>query len=178
MQTSTTTSYPITFRWIVKIALLFFGLFGAMDIAITLRSLSGPIYILQILFGLLPVIGIVYCILNRRFFRYTVESNFLTIREGIISKQTRHVPFGVIQNVLLNQDILDRMLGIASITIENASQGATINATASKISFGLPGSFGSMVQIPGLTKQHAMELKNIILQKMKEHPLDDSQSGL
>jgi hypothetical protein len=37
---------------------------------------------------------------------------------------------------------------------------------------------GNKVNIPGLTKQNAEILKGIILQKMKENPIEDSQSGL
>ena len=37
---------------------------------------------------------------------------------------------------------------------------------------------GNKVSIPGLTKANAEILKGIVLQKMKENPIEDSQSGL
>ena len=107
-----------------------------------------------------------------------------------MSKQERHIPYGVIQNIYVKQDLLDRLFGLASLAIENASQGAgSQDGNTTKI-FGMTfsnqrrqqteivGFRGNKVSVPGLTKQNAEVLKGIVLQKMKENPIEDSQSGL
>ena len=116
---------------------------------------------------------------------------FLTLRQGILSKQQRHIPYGVIQNLFVKQDLFNRVFGLASLTVENASQGAgAFTAPQEQKVFGLRvgnqrqqqvemvGFSGNKVSIPGLTKQNAETLKEIVLQKMKENPIEDSQSGL
>lgn len=88
--------------------------------------------------------------------------------------------------------MLDQLLNTASLTIENASQGAGNTTPQEEKIFGIRvgtkktyresniemiGFSKNRVGIPGLTKQDAESLKGIILQKMKENPIDDSQSG-
>jgi len=124
-------------------------------------------------------------------FHYSIREKFLIIKQGILSKQQRHIPYGAIQNLFVKQDLFDRFFGLASLTIENASQGAENLAILQQQKiFGLRvgnqprqrveklGSSGNKVIIPGLTKANAEILKGIILEKMKENPIEDSQSGL
>lgn len=113
------------------------------------------------------------------------------MKQGILSKQQRHIPYGVIQNIFVNQDLFNRLFGLASLAIENVSQGAgVIAAPQQQKVFGLRignqqpqqiemvGFSGNKVSIPGISKASAEILKGIVLQKMKENPVDDSQSGL
>jgi len=133
----------------------------------------------------------VVSILRRATFHYSIDGQFLTLRQGILSKQQRHIPYGVIQNLFVKQDLFDRIFGLASLTVENASQGAgAFTPPQEQKIFGLRvsnqrqqqaemvGFSGNKVNIPGLTKQNAETLKEIVLQKMKENPIEDSQSGL
>ncbi len=116
-------------------------------------------------------------ILKRVNFHYSIEEKFLTLKQGILSKQQRHIPYGVIQNLFVKQDLFDKIFGLASLTIENASQGAgALAAPQQKVE--MVGFSGNKVSIPGLKKANAETLKAIILQKMKENPIEDSQSGL
>ena len=119
---------------------------------------------------------LVVIILLRVTFHYSIEQQFLTLRQGILSKQQRHIPYGVIQNLFITQDLFDRIFGLASLTIENASQGA--GAFTAPQQMELVGFSGNRVSVPGLTKSNAEILKGIILQRMKENPIEDSQSGL
>jgi|SRR5680860_1043837 len=139
-------------------------------------------------------LGLIWPFLMRLKFHYSIEDKFLTLRQGILSKQQRHIPYGVIQNLFIKQNLFDRIFGLASLTIENASQGfggfgaftlpQKQKAFMMKMSarqqqkMEMVGFFGNKVSIPGLTKQNAEILKGIVLQKMKENPIDDSQSGL
>lgn len=127
---------------------------------------------------LIPFLLISAAILRRATFHYSIEDKFLTLRQGVFSKEQRHIPYGVIQTVFLKQDLFDRILGLASLSIEDASQGAGALAAPRQQKVEMVGFSGNKVCIPGLTKAHAEILKGIILQKMKENPIEDSQSGL
>ena len=200
----TEKNYPVQGLWILKfiirslivfvvIAIFFFYWSNSYDDLSLLDSLSKDpelriyfwVYIAVVPFSL------IMAILRRATFHYSIEPQFLTLRQGILSRQQRHIPYGVIQNLFVEQDLLDRIFGLASLTVENASQGGTnvSNQQEQKV-FGLRignqrrqqmemvGFSGNKVSIPGLTKANAEILKGIVLQKMKENPIEDSQSGL
>lgn len=186
IQIITEQNYPIQFKWVFKsligmiiysvVSLILF-IFGYYNLYLIILILYTPIYFIIL-------------ILRRSNFYFSIEDKFLTLKQGILSKQQRHIPYGVIQNVFVKQDIFDRIFNLASLTLENASYGAgATNAANTKI-FGLTvtnqkkeqvemlGFSGNKVSIPGLTKEDAESLKTIVLQKMKENPIEDSQSGL
>lgn len=128
--------------------------------------------------------------LVRRAFHFTLEPQFLTLKQGVISKQERHVPYAVIQHLLIKQDVLDRLLGLASLRIENAAEGAgksgfggsailgTKESTSSRHGWIAIGFSGNKINIPGLTKANAEALKEHILANMKANPINDRNSGL
>lgn len=125
---------------------------------------------------------LIITILKKINFHYSIGDKFLTLKQGILSKQQRNIPYEVIQNIFVKQDLFDRIFRLSSLTIENASYDTrhliTSKRQLQQQQIEMPGFFGNKVSIPGLTKQSAEILKEIILQKMKENPIEDSQSGL
>jgi len=88
-----------------------------------------------------------------------------------------YIPYGVIQNIIVKQDLFDRIFGLASLIIENASEsGGAFELQNQQVE--TVGFYGNKVTIHGLTKTNAEILKSIILQKMKENPTEDTRSGL
>ncbi len=191
----TEKNYPVQGLWVFKSIL---GSLLSLIILVPLFWLSRfgeskdseiSLYIPLII--IFAIFHFVVTILRRATFHYSIEDNFLTLQQGILSKQQRHIPYGVIQNLFVKQDLFDRIFGLASLAIENASQGGSNvdNQQEQKV-FGLRvgnqrrqqvemvGFSGNKVSIPGLTKANAEILKGIVLQKMKENPIEDSQSGL
>ncbi len=61
-------------------------------------------------------------------YRYAVIGTELVIREGIISRNARHVPLARIQNVSLHRNVLHRAFGVAEVQLESAA-GVTPEAT-------------------------------------------------
>ena len=53
--------------------------------------------------------------------RYRIAGGELIVRQGLLQKSERHIPFGRIQNVDLVQGVLQRLLGVAEVRIETAS---------------------------------------------------------
>jgi membrane protein YdbS with pleckstrin-like domain len=189
-ETITEKNYPVESLWILKsiltwlIILVIFGaffLFGANDA----RNISN--LVIYIFFA---IFSVVYAALRRNTFRYSIDAKFLNLQQGILNKQQRHIPYGVIQNIFVKQDLLDRLFGLASLTLENASMGAGSGQERQSKVFGITfsnkrqqraemiGFSGNKISIPGLSKRNAETLKGIVLQRMKENPIDDSQSGL
>ncbi len=183
--------YPVQGLWVFK------SILGYLIVLIILV----PVFIFQAsasnktdfrfyIFVGLAIFHFVVTILRRATFHYSIEDRFLSLRQGIFSKQQRHIPFGVIQNLFVKQDIFDRILGFASLTIENASQGTGglavpkeqkifgMKVGTQKRQQELVGFSGNKVSIPGLTKANAETLKEILLQKIKDNPTEDNQSGL
>lgn len=199
----TEKDYPVQGLWIIKsiirslivfiiIAVFFYWSSGYENSSLWESLSKDPE--LQIYFWIYIAAvpsSLILAILRRATFHYSIEPQFLTLRQGILSRQQRHIPYGVIQNLFVKQDLFDRIFGLASLAIENASQGGTNvgNQQEQKV-FGLRignqrrqqtetvGFSGNKVSIPGLTKANAEILKGIVLQKMKENPIEDSQSGL
>ena len=185
----TEKKYPIQGKWILKsifgyiLSFLFILLIYMGDYAG-----RGIVYLIVIIFSAICVV--IYSTLQRKSFHFTIDDAYLTFQQGVLNKSQRHIPYGVVQNIIVKQDLFDRIFSIASLVIENASQGGTSKQNNKQKVFGITignrstqqassiGYDGSKTVIPGLTRQDAESLKAIVLQKMKEHPLDDSQSGL
>jgi uncharacterized membrane protein YdbT with pleckstrin-like domain len=165
----TEKKYPIHRLWIIKSIFTYSRL---LIIIILLYLLGSDRSKETSLLSFIVIVGIgmfalVTAILRRANFHYSIEEKFLIIKQGILLREQRYIPYGVIQNLFIKQDLFDQIFGLASLTIENASEGA-----------GSVGFYGNKVSIPGLFKTDAEVLKGIILQKMKENPVMDSQSGL
>jgi len=193
----TEKNYPIQGLWVFKSILdsLFVLIFLAPYFFLTYKfgetskDSRANFYIILIV-GFV-IFRFIVTILKKVNFHYSIEEKFLTLKQGILSKQQRYIPYGVIQNLLVKQDLFDRIFGLASLTIENASQGSgALAAPQQQKVFGLRvgtqqrqqvemvGFSENKVSIPGLTKANAEILKGVVLQKIKENPIEDSQSGL
>lgn len=178
--------YPIQKKWLLKYLwgyVIFLSIFLGSAFINETNTVANVFFASAIIF-----VSTFILILQRRAYHYSLDEKFMVLKQGVVSRQERNLPYGVIQNILVKQDFLDRILGLASLVIENAAQGggygsfATANRRTGFLSKGNKaeafGFSGNTVGIPGLSKAHAEELKGIILQKMKENPLDDNQSGL
>lgn len=171
----TEKNYPITKLWIFKtpiiiilmnIVALFFGYyFPYLVLALPIMLIANP--------------------LIRMNFHYSLGEKYFNVKQGVISKKQKNLPYAVIQNVFVKQDIFDRIFGLACLKVENASMGGgkakkrkSFTLTSGGSDSESVGASGNKVNIPGLKKQSAEELKNLILQKIKENPLEDNQSGL
>jgi uncharacterized membrane protein YdbT with pleckstrin-like domain len=179
----TEKNYPVQKLWLVFrsiITFLFILVFLVPPLFFAYKrgeiSKDGAIFYIILVIGA-TIFHFIVKVLERANFHYSIEEKFLTVKQGILSKRQRHIPYGVIQNLFVKQDLFDRILGFASLMIENASQGGGALEDSQQTSETI-GFSGNRVSIPGLTKADAEILKGIILQKMKENPIEDSQSGL
>jgi len=190
----TEKNYPVQGLWVFKsissslFTLIFFVPYLLISSRLGETNKGTEISLIILIVGF-AVFRFIVTILRRVNFHYSIKPQFLTLRQGILSKQQRHIPYGVIQNLFVKQDLFDRIFGLSSLAIENASQRAgALTAPQRQKVFGLRigkrqqvetvGFSGNKISIPGLTKANAEILKGIVLQKMKENPIEDGQSGL
>lgn len=186
----TEKNYPVQGLWVFKSILLslpgvIFAIWFLTFLSGIRKNNTGLNVYLFLYIGIGLIFGFILPFLRKLTFHYSIEDTFLTLRQGILSRQQRHIPYGVIQNLFVKQDLFDRIFGLASLTIENASQGAGVQGSGAFAvsverarSMEIVGFAGNQVNIPGLTKQNAETLKEIVFQKMKENPIEDNQSGL
>ncbi len=107
-------------------------------------------------------------VIRRATFHFSFEDKFLNLKQGLIRRQNRQLPFGVIQNVLVTRGILDRIFGLSSLTIQNATQSSAQDIKSQ--TSGAAGFFGNTIQIPGLTAENAETVKMGLLKKVKDSP--------
>lgn len=176
----TEKKYPLQKIWLIKslyapllVTFVFLGIYifhqqqGRFQ-----NPYEGDAYLIAsgIAFGL-TLISFVPTALRRANLHYALEEKFLKLREGVIVKRERYLPYAKIQNVVVQQDPLDRLLGLALLRIENVAGGDTGMIPQGDLDFTPEfepiGSWGNSVTLPGLKKEDAEALKGILLAKVK-----------
>lgn len=192
----TERTYPIRNIWLFKQAIFTFVPFAVLIVVLFLLNSSDSqtrvtnanthIFLSPyvFLFAIFTLVSVFTTALRRSRFHYSLEEKFIVLHQGIITKQNRNVAYGVIQGVFVNQSLFDRIFGLASLTFEDfsnhgrsamSSSGSVKSGKSSREAIGF---VGNKIHIPGLKKKDAEELKTVILQKIKENPIDDRNSGL
>jgi len=183
-------SYPVQARWIIKNIV-------RMAPSLVIMGLISIVLFPNFRFiALFPItVTALFNSLNFSNFSYSLDEKFLTVRQGILNKQERHLPYGAIQDITVQKDIIDRVLGLTCVSIHNASQSGTAvdkygNVTQSgfRMTFiggrrrrsqtEIVGFRGNLVHIPGLLPSDAEALRQALLKKMKEHGAEETGSGL
>jgi len=100
----------------------FFGFFAGSVGAGTafLPALSVP---LVAVFGAL--LGGGYALARYLRFRYELDGDTLSVDSGVFARQSRQIPLGRVQNVDVEQNVVNRLLGLAVVRFETAGGSAT-----------------------------------------------------
>ena len=77
-------------------------------------------------------------------------------KSGIISETTTIIPYSRIQHVALNEGVISRMFGLASVGIYTAGGG------------------NSDIEIPGIEKEKAQSIKQLLMSKLTEENTNSS----
>lgn len=77
---------------------------------------------LAVLFG---IVGLGYEVLYHQRFEYELAEETLNIDKGVFFRTEREIPYHRVQNVDIRRSFFQRILGIASVSIETAGGGAT-----------------------------------------------------
>lgn len=169
----TEKNYPISIRWVWA------------NVAISLAAF--PLYFLYLItevgfvFSLITslsvvIINITVVIMQRKYYHFEFGDQYITIQQGVIKRKERHLPYGVIQNVMIKRSFSDRLFGLATINVQNAvQQGKTGYRDSADTTIG---SSGTDFNLPGQTPKNAEVLRKIVLEKMKENPDWGIHAGL
>jgi putative membrane protein len=106
------------------------------------------------IFGLIFLIFLLTWLYQRWYYAvyfYDLTSDFIVIKKGPITPQEITIPYERIQDVYVDQDLLDRILGLYDVHLSSA----TISS-------------GMAAHIDGVEKQAADGLKNMLLQTVNE----------
>lgn len=197
---TSSTSFPVSRIWIFKpvirllIYFTFFVIFFVLLVS-TLNvldparegatSVQGLALIMSLIFFVvtIPFLGVVLLVqyLKLRNFKYEIGNDFLVFHQGIISKAQKNLPYAVIQNLIISQDIFDRLFKIKTLTIENASMGGGIGGHDDNYKSRLLVSIGfasNYAIIPGLVDNNAELLKEVLLKKIKTKSFADDRTGV
>ncbi|MEI6022526.1 MAG: PH domain-containing protein [bacterium] len=96
-----------------------------------------------------------------RSYYYNNEKNYITIRKGVFTSAEIHVPYHKIQDVYVDQDFLDRIMGLYDVHIASATIGSSIEA-----------------HIDGVEKKSADGLKDFLLSKIQNSGENSSENGV
>jgi len=91
------------------VALLVFGQRGDRD----------PLWAQLLPLGVIAVL-VVVSVLQYLSFRYRIGSEAITVRSGLLSRNRREIPFARIHNVVVQQNPLHRLFGVAELRLESA----------------------------------------------------------
>ena len=130
----------------VGLALL---VFGSSTDSLAL-FISFPIGGFIITFGLTILVYSLYVKWYIKTYYYSADKDFITIKKGVFAPTEIHVQYQKIQDVYVDQDILDRILGIYDVHIASATVSSGIEA-----------------HIDGVNKDSAEGLKNLLLESIK-----------
>ncbi len=108
----------------------------------------GEMYFLYFML-FLAAMAMVGPFINYWFFKFHIEKDEFIINKGWLSKEKKAVPLERIQSININQNLIQRILGIASLEVETA------------------GSKAKELEIPGLQQNFARELKKYLNEKKR-----------
>lgn len=137
--------------------LFFMVVVGAMTLPVfflsqdaTVEKISGWVFVAVIIFTLLVMLvyGWYFKVYIRRYY-YDGQEHFIAIKKGVFAPTEIHVQWQKIQDVYVDQDILDRIMGLYDVHIASATATSGIEA-----------------HIDGVGYEASEGLKNFILNKM------------
>ena len=90
-------------------------------VLLAMLPISVPWWI-SVLAGLSPLLIPAYHHLMRNMILYTLTDSKIEIDKGFISRTTRNIPLGKVQDVTVTAGIFQRLLGFGDLVIENAGE--------------------------------------------------------
>jgi len=100
----------------------FFGFFGG---SLGSGMFGFPWFAVPALAALGAVVFSGYALARYLRFQYELDGDTLTVESGVFARQSRQIPLGRVQNLDVEQNILNRLLGLAVVRFETAGGSAT-----------------------------------------------------
>lgn len=156
-----TENYPISSRWLLQSAISWFILATLLSgvlayyinaTATNAETAEIPSGLWLMVFLIIYALNIAYAVLWRAAYSFAFTPDYIVTKKGVIAKTETHVPYRSVQDVTVSQGVFERMLGIATVVIENA---ATQQIAGNR-------AISSAIVIPGQPLSRAAELSDAI----------------
>ncbi len=148
---TTVDKYPVEKRRVLKKAItasIKWCLVLALLLIINLYNGINPLQEYLVLAVIIFSLEFIYHnMLYKRYF-YNMERKFLTIREGVIARRERNIPFKRIHDIYVDQDLLDRIFKLWDLHL---------TTTDSRL---------FNIHIDGLSAKNAKAIRNLLLKKI------------
>lgn len=169
-----TDTYPISGRWIFAqiITSFFLSIFSVFIVAIPFFSpgenggaalssyiglgWSDIMWVAPLMVIIFVTLQTIYTLFWINTFSFRFLPEYIFLRTGVIARQEKHVPYNTIQDVSVGQGIVERILGIATVKIENAA-GAQFVPTGRRGALAFNG-----VALPGQPIDRAQRITQIL----------------
>jgi len=112
------------------------------------------------MWGVLVLFAILYEWLYIWTYFYDVGDTFLRIRKGVLIRKEITIPYGRIQDVNVDQDIMDHIFHLYDVHVATATLDSEIEA-----------------HIDGVNATSASKIRNLILERVAKAGLGDHSSG-
>ena len=103
---------------------LLFGMLAVLRstlVPLLFVTFAGPGYFVGFMAVPIVVMAMIGPLLRYWAYRYRLDEDELVVREGILQRNERNIPYARIQNIDLEQNLLHRLFNVAVVRIETAS---------------------------------------------------------
>jgi putative membrane protein len=118
--------------------------------AIGTKSMGEYGWYMTAFIGFIAVISLLSPVLKYIYFTFHIEDDELIIQKGFLQKERKAIPLERIQSININQNIVQRILGIVSLEVDTA------------------GSKTKELEIPGLERSFASQFKELLQERKEE----------
>ena len=175
--------FPLSHKWFIKKIIsiiansLLISIFLGFSLIIPDEKLSGSaksliglsnetfLVLLFLFFSVISIIAIIRLYIWSKNYTFSFLSEFIEYKDGVFSRNERNIPYKNIQDISISQSFRDKIFGLCSISIKNASAQSVNNP------------YSNDIQIQGLLREDsekiANELKRVIFGK-----INPNSSGL
>lgn len=138
--------------WVILLSVVFYLIYTYFE------ETNMDMLFLGIIGGVIVLFSwtIIYVWLSLKSISFTLDNDNLVIRGGIISRYEKNIPYSRVQHVILYQGFWQRMLKIASISIDTARENSLGSGQDPKVA-----AIGPI--IPDLDENDAENLKKYLL---------------
>ena len=168
-------NYPIDKKWIKLAATteIIVSLLGSAFVLAWLSSFfiyyqSLILMVIVYIFAVAVIFSLLFAqsLIFKKNYYFEFMPDYILLKTGVLSRQEKHLPYKAIQNVTTKQGLIERMFGLATVSIENAAGGMQGNAFV-----------GGGISLLGQPYAKAQEL-NEILNKITSSQSNPSSMGL
>ncbi|MDB5259577.1 MAG: hypothetical protein JWO73_785 [Candidatus Taylorbacteria bacterium] len=160
-------TYPLTGKWVTvsvisrAISSIAFAFFLVLIFVIKAKDISIQDNLGVIILSFVGLVGVSFVwrlitlFLWKKNYAFSFNADNIYYKDGIFSLSEKHMPYSSIQDVTVSQGFVDRMFGLATVSIENAASQAVVTSKGSRAVFN-----GILIQ--GLTPQNANKITDLL----------------